>query len=273
MSAVVSQAQGIPVGAAGEDHSGRRLTLRGRPARKLARFGVGLILIGAVGSLQSDASAQVNAVFWGLVGVAMLVPFFREKSADRAARRLDLDATAQLVDGLRAGRWPDTVDPSRLRAQGFGLEPGEVCFIDGVRVDFLKFYGDAAVQRQGFVVAWGSLFAWIATAVVNYLWWSHNRGQAKKAAPHWRDPEPVQVWLTDRRYIVHQLREGQEWFDVPWDVIARASAEADGLVLALVGATDKPFKLTIRNPVWHHTLLRHFQSRGLTPGWASVERG
>ena len=224
-----------------------------RLTRRLGRLGGFLLAIGLLGAA---AGGGPDGIFWAVVGAGMLVPLAREMAATQRAHREDLHEASLLAGALRSGRLPDAVAPTKLRAEGLELGPDETCFVDGVPVELLVFYGDPIVKREGFLVVWGSLFAWCVTAVVNYLWWTHNRAQARKAAPRWRDAEPARLWVTDRRYVIRSLAGDRAWFDLPWDLMSQVSLFKDGIGVVLDGRFNQPYKIRLANPTWHYALLR-----------------
>ena len=224
----------------------------GRPVRALARIGIYLVAIGLLGAFAQGGGGY--GIFWAIVGTLMIVPLVRSKAASRRAHQHDLHDAAELAGALRSGRLPAAVEPTRLRAEGLQLEPGEVCFADGLPAETFQWYGDPAIHRQGVIVAWGSLGAWIFTAVANFLWWRHNKAGDKKAAPRWRDGELGSLWVTDRRYII--LTAGREWVQLRWDLLARVALQPDGIAMVLDDVRALPIKLKLSSPAWHYTLLR-----------------
>lgn len=192
-----------------------------------------------------------------VIGLVCLAPWASARWNFTQVRRSDLAAAAALGQDLRAHQVPMAVTPRRLSSEDNHLEPGEQLYVDGVKAQFLSFYGDPVVIQSGMFLAIGSPIAWAFTIIGNLMFWSHARKKRRAAAPRWRDPEPAQVWVTDRRFIVHGLKGGQSWLQLRFGDMGPSALDRDGIILQIPNE-PLPAKLRVRAPGVIYVLYRYF---------------
>jgi hypothetical protein len=180
--------------------------LRGRAKRYLLSLGGMCALwgIAALATPPSEASTEssnsgASLIFWGLVFVAPIVWLWRTR---RNGRRRDMRAAASLTKALRSDILPVPVTPATVEQSGAALMEGEACYVAEAPGELTLFYGKPTVVRRFFLFAWGGPLAVALSAIATLGSMDHARKKAKKAAPRWRDPEPVDIWITSARIIV-----------------------------------------------------------------------
>ncbi|HUY09194.1 MAG TPA: hypothetical protein VMW80_07050 [Candidatus Dormibacteraeota bacterium] len=225
-----------------------------KPRRVLRRVGTLSLLLAFYSLLARDVGDFLVAL---VVGVVCLAPWAVARWNFTQVRRSDLASAAALGQELRAHQVPTPVTPTRLSPEDNHLEPGEQLYVDGVKAQFLSFYGDPVVIQSGMFIAIGSPIAWAFTIIGNLMFWSHARKKRKAAAPRWRDPEPAQVWVTDRRFIVHALKGGQSWLQLRYETLGPSALDRDGIVLQIPNE-PLPAKLRVRAPGVIYVLYRYF---------------
>jgi len=214
-------------------------------------------LVGLVVTVVGAASVtKPDGVLFVVVGVGLLALYGWMRAAASRARLRDIDAARQLAGRFQAGQWLVPIPPVVLAAVGIQLEAGENCFIDGADVEVLQWYGDPVVLTRRFFFVWGSPLAWMVSILAMFGFWQHNRKKAKKAAPRWREPERAQLWVTDRRFLLHGRTGNQSWVQIRWPSIRQSSLDKDGVVLLLDEHEHRPMKIRTRAPAWLFVLYR-----------------
>jgi hypothetical protein len=242
----------------------------GKARRVLRNIGIFCLVLGALG-LGSQGLSGSLVLF--VLGIGFLVPWAIAKRETLEARRDDVALAAQVSSGVASAQLPVPVDTPRLAAHNQSLEPGETCYVDGAPAMLFSFYGDSTVVRRGFVFAMGSPLGWGITIIGNLMLWSRRRTALKRAAPRWRDPEPAQLWVTDRRFVIHGLTGSQAWVQLRYENVGLPSLEKDGIIFQLP-ELNTPAKLRLRAPATVYVLFRYLSLRQVftvaTPWWSSL---
>jgi len=225
-----------------------------RATRLCAQIGLVVLVVGA-GSIN-----RPDGVLFVLIGAGLLAIYAWMRVRSSQVHRQDVDAGRYLADSLRSGNRPSPVVPEALGAAGVRLEPGETCFVDGAKVEIMQWYGDPVVLTRRFFFVWGSPLAWTFSILAIFGSWQHNRKKAKKAAPRWRDPEDAQLWVTDRRFLLHGRSGNQSWVQIRWQSIHQALLDKDGVVLLLDENEHRPMKIRTGTAAWIFVLYQ-FASR------------
>ncbi len=231
--------------------------LRGRARRYLLFLGGMCVAFGvvALAAPAPDASAEssnsgAGTLVWGLIFLAPIVWLWRTR---RNRRRSDLLGAASLAKALRAGSLPAPVPPERLEQSGPVLEASEVCYVAEAPAELALFYGKPTVVRRYGLFAWGGPLAIALSMIVTLGSLDRARRKAKAAAPRWRDPEPVELWITSQRIILRH--RGGQWWQLPYERLTSFDLDSDGLVLT--GASGEcPLKVRTPNAAWAFVLCR-----------------
>jgi hypothetical protein len=227
----------------------------GRIVRKMTISGAILVFIGIA------AATSPSGVMFLLLGLALVVATTALRIHYRSLRRQDQVAARGLAETLRQGRRPTPVDAVALQERGQTLESGENCYLDQQKAECLQWYGEAIARQRRLFLACGSPLAWVLSITATLMFWSHDRKQAKAAAPAWRDPEPANVWVTDRRFIIHGESGNRSWVQIRWEHISRMWLESDGVVLILDGFPA--MKLRMGPAAWTFVAVNYF-------GWGRI---
>jgi hypothetical protein len=236
--------------------------------RRLRNVGVFCMTLALI---SFGGSGVAGSVFLFVFGAAMFLPWASAKWQAIETRHEDLALATQLGTSLHSDQLPSPVSTPQLAAHHQVLEPGEVCYIDGAPATLYSFYGDPTVIRRGAILAFGSPLAWGVTIIGNLMFWSHGRKEQKKAAPRWRDPEPAQLWVTDRRLVLHGLKGNQAWVQLRYENLGFPLLEKNGVVLHLPELAT-PAKIRLRAPVTVYVLCRYLSLRQIfdvkLPWWS-----
>lgn len=216
--------------------------------RWTGRIGLIFVVVGAEAVSNGDAS--ILAV--GLVLVSIYL-FFRIN--DLSHRRSGRRAACALADSLRQRQMPAPIAPKAFEASGYSLEPGEICYLDGVDAELVGWYGDPHLVQRRVFLAWGSPLAIGMSVFATTFFWRRNRKQQKKAAPRWRNPSPAHLWLTDRGFVLHGKKKDQSWIRWPWTSIRQCWLERDGIALILTDDSP-PVKLRFGEASWAYVLAQ-----------------
>jgi hypothetical protein len=212
-----------------------------RPGGRIFTVGVSLLALGLIAIAHGGvALIALGALLCAPRAYALIVASGL-RSEDRAA-------AAACCARLASGGVPPAVEPLALRAEGLDLDQGEVCYLDGAPVEVLSYYGDPYVKQSIFGVFLGGPVAWVATMTTWLLVHERNKRRAKKAKPHWRDPEPAKLWITSQRLMLHGLAGGRSWVQLRYEHIVQADAESGGLVLSLVEGPRPLMKISLAHP-------------------------
>ena len=218
--------------------------------------------VGVVVAVVGAASvAKPDGVLFVVIGVGLLAVYAWMRVTASQARLRDLAVGRRLAESLQAQQWPAPVQPEALNAAGMRLEPGEVCLVDGADVELMQWYGDPVVLTRRFFFLWGSPLAWMVSILGMFGSWQHNRKKSKKAAPRWRDPERAQLWVTDRRFLLHGRTGNQSWVQIRWGSVRQSLLDGDGVVLLLDEWEHLPMKIRTAAPAWLFVLYRFASAR------------
>ncbi len=246
------------------------------PATKARRIlrNIGIICI-ALGLISTKSEGVAGTLFLLALGIAFLSPWALAKWQSLETRQEDLELAAQMSTGFQSERTPSPVNTPRLESHHQCLEPGESCYVDGAPATLYSFYGDPVLVQRGFFLAFGSPLAWAMTIIGNLMFWSHRRKKEKKAAARWRDPEPAQLWVTDRRFVLHALKGNQAWVQLRYDDVGFPLLEKDGIIFQLP-ELELPVKVRLRSPATVYVLFRYLSLRQIfnveLPWWSHTLR-
>ncbi|HVA09181.1 MAG TPA: hypothetical protein VNG12_20800, partial [Acidimicrobiales bacterium] len=85
------------------------------------------------------------------------------------------------------------------------------------------------------------------------------------------DPERAQLWVTDRRFLLHGRTGNQSWVQIRWESIHQSFLDKDGVVLRLDEHEHLPMKIRTRAPAWLFVVYRFASSRQVfvprSPWW------
>lgn len=144
-------------------------------------------------------------------------------------------AAASLAQGLRSGGVPKTLED--FRPPHYGLEAGEVCFVDGVQMTIEGMSTEAPLARGLRRVA------------------SIKNPGLRRPGP--TAPEPGELWVTNWRFILHSLKKGEEelWIQVAYDWITQSWLVDDGFVI-FAESVGQPLKLRLPFAAWTFVLYK-----------------
>jgi hypothetical protein len=121
----------------------------------------------------------------------------------------------------------------------------------GSQVTVSAFESRDVQYSQGFMLAGGSLPAFLASAAASMAYNSHQRSRAERqAAIQWRPAGQGQLYVTSMR-VALQLTTG--WTDIALDELRALEQDAVGLVLWRSGSSAT--RLETVNPSYLHVLL------------------
>jgi hypothetical protein len=216
---------------------------------------------GLLATIGLAGAKSASGVAFLLVGLGLLVAAIAVRVHFAHSRQSDRAAAKELAEALRHGDKPPAVSPAALTAWGYQLEPGESCYLDGVPAECLSWYGDPVLIHRRVVLAWGGPLAWGISIFGTLFFWRRNRKKAKAAAPRWRDPESLRLWMTDRRFILHGETGRKSWVQIRWESINDLGVEGDGLVIVLADAADlMPMKVRFGCAAWAQVWADHAAS-------------
>lgn len=228
--------------------------LRGRRLRWVLALGT-ICLLGAAASPRQGAS-------WIVLGMVLLGLTVAMLANRWLIRRRDKLSAAALSASLRSGEEPVPVPAAEVDTCGEHLDEDEECFLNRVPAEVSVFYGRPVVIQRAAVIAWGSPLAWALSAVFTFGLWSHGRKKAKKAAPQWREPTPVHMWITSKQLMIKSRRGNTNWH-FPLHTIDSCSAEGDGLVFTTSTVPELPLKIRTRGAAWSSVLLHYLRGDGV----------
>lgn len=211
--------------------------------------GIVLVAIGADAVTRGDA-------LWLIAGIVVLAISLSLRLNDLAHRRSDRRAARALAKSLRRRELPTPVAPEAFEACGYRLEPGEICFLDGIDAELLGWYGNPYLARRRIVLAWGSPLAVGLSVFATFFFWRRNRKHQKKAAPRWRNPSPAHLWLTDRGFLLHGKKQQRSWICWRWSSIRACWLQRDGIAIILDDNVP-PVKLRCGAAAWAYVLAQY----------------
>jgi len=151
---------------------------------------------------------------------------------------------ARMSEALRSGWRPHAMASPIPLFQGEHLHAGS-------QVTVSAFESRDVQYSRGFMLAGGSLPAFLASAAASMAYNSHQRSRAERHAMiQWRPTGHGQLYVTSMR-VALQLTTG--WTDIPLNELRALEQDAVGLVLWRSGTAAT--RLETVNPSYLHVLL------------------